>query len=336
MKEVIIESSFPRLRNDITIAQAQIDNIGTMPPTAGLSLEVVIDMKMSLVLHLTVQQLNQQATDRINELLFDDDGELLDAELPLIYLSWLWLAKMTILIREGSPSLALGCAENSLQCLFDIRGKRNEDQQSILASLLYNLAIIHHNSGDCSRAAKELTKAQQLLERLAKKNSERFSAMLLRAVEASADIIQSRTKQMNVFAHYQQESEAYAAVLASGADDGNTRQALIELVETLGKQGSIMLEMGNGRNAVKYFTKALRYQKKLNLPLGMRDLTLSIGLARALMRLINRRAAAEQLLTSLLPLARRLDASNEIIEIENLLNNKNKNTKIMTLLKGIF
>ena len=90
------------------------------------------------------------------------------------------------------------------------------------------------------------------------------------------------------------------------------------------------------RNAVKYYTKALRYQKKLGEKMGHRDLRLSIGLAKALMRLINRRAAAEQLLRSLLPLAQRLDATAEAHEIQDLLNNKNKNVNIMTLLKSIF
>lgn len=74
----------------------------------------------------------------------------------------------------------------------------------------------------------------------------------------------------------------------------------------------------------------------MNDRLGERELRISIGLARALLRIINRRAAAEQLLNSLLPLARKLQASNEVIEIENLLSNKNRNVNIMTLLKSIF
>ena len=37
-----------------------------------------------------------------------------------------------------------------------------------------------------------------------------------------------------------------------------------------------------------------------------------------------------------LPVARRLQAHNEVIEIENLLQSKNKTNNIMTLLKGIF
>ena len=69
--------------------------------------------------------------------------------------------------------------------------------------------------------------------------------------------------------------------------------------------------------------------------MGERELTLSIALAKALLRLVNRRAAAEQLLNSLLPLAQRLQATKEITEIEQLLNNRNKNHNIMTMLKGI-
>ena len=69
--------------------------------------------------------------------------------------------------------------------------------------------------------------------------------------------------------------------------------------------------------------------------MGERELTLSIALAKALIRLVNRRAAAEQLLNSLLPLAQRLQATSEITEIEQLLNNRNKNHNIMTMLKGI-
>lgn len=53
------------------------------------------------------------------------------------------------------------------------------------------------------------------------------------------------------------------------------------------------------------------------------------------MRLVNRRAAAEQLLNSLLPLAQRLEATRYIEEIESLQNNRNKNSNIMTLLKGL-
>jgi glycerophosphoryl diester phosphodiesterase len=332
MNSLPITTALPRFKNDMTIARAQMANTGTMPPTKGLDDSLVTEMKMCYIEFLIANKRDIEAEQVIEEFIYDDDCM---QQLPDLYAAWLWLARMALLIDSGNPSLSLGAAENALLVLSTHTGKKTEDFNAIVAALLYNLALAHHDMGDNSRAAKELTKAQQLLERLTKRNDTRFSAMLLMAVEASTEVIKSKTKQMNVLAHYQSASELYMSELDSG-DANATRTAMSNLVETLGKEGDIMLEMGNGRNAVKYYTKALRYQKKLGDKMGERDLKLSIGLAKALMRLINRRAAAEQLLRSLLPLAQRLDATAEVHEIQDLLNNKNKNVNIMTLLKSIF
>lgn len=328
----IITVALPHFKNDMTIARAQMAVSGTMPSIQGLSQGIVTEMQLCYIDFLIANRRDLEAEQAIEDFIYDDERM---QQLPELYAAWLWLARMALLIEGGNPSLSLGAAENALLVLSGHLGKKNEDFNAIVASLLYSLALAHHDMDDNSRAAKELTKAQQLLERLAKRNEARFSAMLLMAVEASTEVIKSKTKQMNVLAHYQSASELYMSELDSG-DANATRTALSNLVDTLGKEGDIMLEMGNSRNAVKYYTKALRYQKKLGDKMGERDLRLSIGLARALMRLINRRAAAEQLLRSLLPLAQRLDATAEINEIEDLLNNKNKNMNIMTLLKSIF
>ena len=332
MNSLPITIALPRLKNDMTIASAQMVTSGAMPPTKGLDQGIVNEMMMCYAEYLITNNRNLEAEQIIENILYDEERT---QELPLLHAAWLWLARMALLIEENNPSLALGAAESALLELNDHQGKKTEDFNAIVAALLLNLALAHHQMGDNSRAAKELTKAQQLLERLAKRNEARFSAMLLMAVEASTEVIKSKTKQMNVLAYYQSASELYMSELNSG-DSNDTRTALSNLVDTLGKEGDIMLEMGNGRNAVKYYTKALRYQKKLGEKMGHRDLQLSIGLAKALMRLINRRAAAEQLLRSLLPLAQRLEATAEAHEIQDLLNNKNKNVNIMTLLKSIF
>ena len=332
MNPLPITIALPRLKNDMTIACAQMASSGSMPSVKGLDQGIVNEMMMCYAEYLITNKRNLEAEQVIENILYDEERM---QNLPMLYVAWLWLARMALLIEEGNSSLALGAAESALLELNDHQGKKTEDFNAIVASLLYNLALAHHQMGDNSRAAKELTKAQQLLERLSKRNEARFSAMLLMAVEASTEVIKSKTKQMNVLAYYQSASELYISELNSG-DANATRTALSNLVDTLGKEGDIMLEMGNGRNAVKYYTKALRYQKKLGEKMGHRDLQLSIGLAKALMRLINRRAAAEQLLRSLLPLAQRLDATAETREIQDLLNNKNKNMNIMTLLKSIF
>ncbi len=332
MNSLPITVALPRFKNDMTIARAQMATAGTMPSTKGLEPNIVAEMQMCYAEYLIANKRDLEAEQVIEEFIYDDERM---QQLPELYAAWLWLARMALLIDGGNPSLSLGAAENALLVLSGHQGKKTEDFNAIVAALLYHLALAHHDMGDNSRAAKELTKTHQLLERLTKRNEARFSAMLLMAVEASTEVIKSKTKQMNVLAHYQSASELYMSELKSG-DANATRTAMQNLVETLGKEGDIMLEMGNGRNAVKYYTKALRYQKKLGEKMGHRDLQLSIGLAKALIRLINRRAAAEQLLRSLLPLAQRLDATAEVNEIQDLLNNKNKNVNIMTLLKSIF
>ena len=332
MNSLPVTIALPRLKNDMTIARAQMATAGTMPSTKGLEPNIVTEMQMCYAEYLIANKRDLEAEQVIEEFIYDDERM---QQLPELYAAWLWLARMALLIDGGNPSLSLGAAENALLVLSGHLGKKTEDFNAIVAALLYHLALAHHDMGDNSRAAKELTKTHQLLERLTKRNEARFSAMLLMAVEASTEVIKSKTKQMNVLAHYQSASELYMSELKSG-DANATRTAMQNLVETLGKEGDIMLEMGNGRNAVKYYTKALRYQKKLGEKMGHRDLQLSIGLAKALIRLINRRAAAEQLLRSLLPLAQRLDATAEVNEIQDLLNNKNKNVNIMTLLKSIF
>ena len=331
MKPLLIDASFPKLGSDITVAKAQISTIGKQPDLEGLSREAVLEVHLWQVLYLINNGRSAEAAPLIDTLVFDESY----SDMPALYVSWLWLARMSIFVANSDFMLALGAAENALTQMVDITNKKKEDFLAILASLLYNLAAVHNSLGDSARAKKELTKCQKLFERLVKKNERRFSPMLLYAIEASTSIITSKAQQMEVLKHYDDEVKLYTGMLNNG-DSKRTREALINLVNSLKKEGDIMLEMGNGRNAAKYYTKALRYQKKVSTHMGHKELVLSIGLAKALNKVANRRESADQLLQSLQPLAKRLNATNEQIEIENLLNNKSKNTNIMTLLKSIF
>lgn len=330
MKPLLIEASFSKLATPSNVASTYIDSLGNLTTPPDMSREMVIDLRLWQVLRFMLAGKNDDAAPLIDTLVFDESY----SDITPLHLSWLWLARMTIFIANNDYMLALGAAENALTQMVEVTSKK-EDFLAILASLLYNLATVHNNLGDNARAKKELTKSQKLFERLVKKNERRFSPMLIYSIEASTSIITSKAQLMGVLKHYDDEVKIYTSMLANG-DSKKTREALINLVNSLKKEGDIMLEMGNGRNAAKYYTKALRYQKKVSTHMGHKELTLSIGLAKALNKVANRRESAEQLLRSLQPLARRLNATNEAIEIENLLNNKNKNTNIMSLLKSIF
>lgn len=331
MKRLLIEASFPTLKAELTPWQAKVKKAGQLPEPSKLPQgEAGEELQLWWIEQLMIHGQEHEAAQLIDNIVFDENA----ASLPLLHHAWLWLARMTVFISTADYMLALGSAENTLNVMVQCTSKRSEDFLGILASLLYNLAYVHNKTDDNSRAVKELTKAQKLFERLVKRNNARFSPMLVYSVEASTTIFKSRLKQMNVFAHYQTTTELYTAMLSQKGD--RTREALVNLVDSLKNEGDITLQMGNARNAVKYYTKALRYQKKLNEKMGIRDLDLSISLARALLRLVNRRAAAEQLLNSLIPLAQQLQATDQMVEIEQLLNNRSKNSNIMSLLKGIF
>ena len=197
MNPLPITIALPHFKNDMTIARAQMVSSGSMPSIKGLDQGIVNEMMMCYTEYLITNKRNREAEQVIENILYDEERI---QNLPLLYVAWLWLARMALLIEEGNSSLALGAAESALLELNDHQGKKTEDFNAIVAALLYNLALAHHQMGDNSRAAKELTKAQQLLERLSKRNEARFSAMLLMAVEASTEVIKSKTKQMNVLA----------------------------------------------------------------------------------------------------------------------------------------
>ncbi len=329
MTKQLLLTSFPPPVSDMTLAQAQIEATGEMPPLDGIAPELTHDISMCYVCYLIGHDRFSEALDLATALTVGENAEMM----PPLHSAWLWLAQMALHIQAEDYTTALTDAENALTTLSGVIGRRSEAFLAIVASLIFNLARLHHATGDSSKASKELIRAQQLFERLVKKNEAKFSAMLIHSVEASTSIIKSRQQQLHVFAQYQSMTETYTTMLQDGE---KAAEALQNLVDSLANEGEIMLQMGNGRNAVKYYTRALRYQKKLSKNMGLRELQLSLGLARGLMKIINRRAAAEQLLNSLLPLARQLNANEEERIITDLLNNKNKNFNIMNLLKTIF
>ena len=84
MKPLLIESAFPTLHNDVTIAVAQIESTGQMPSTEGLDAPLVLDMTMSYVLFLVKDQRTTAAMQAIEFLLYADD-KLSTALHPIVY-----------------------------------------------------------------------------------------------------------------------------------------------------------------------------------------------------------------------------------------------------------
>ena len=246
--------------------------------------------------------------------------------------AWMQLAKMWICSNEGNYASAIGNGIDVLHTLVSIEDRKSVEFLSMLAATVYLLAFAHYNTGENKKAEKELEKSQKLYERLAKKNNDRFTPALMTAVEASTAVFKSKIKKMNVLAHYQVATELYQSKVSAGVTD-----AIVSLVESISAEGDIHLKMGNYRDAVKFYTKALRYQKRISASMGLKELQISVNLGKALLQLSNRRSAGEQLLRSILPLAERMDATAEAEEIKSLLSDLGKNTfDIMAFWKKLF
>lgn len=245
--------------------------------------------------------------------------------------AWIHLVKARALIAGEAFDEAVCACADALRTLLAEPDKKHTDFLALVAGTLFDLAYCHFKIGDNKHAEKELIKAQKILDKLTKKDNARFAASLVAAIEASTEIFHSKLKLMNLLAHYQVATELYQDKLASGVDS-----AVASLVDSLKKQGDIHLQLCNFRDAVKYYTKALRYSKKINASMGMSELRISLNLAKALLNIINRHAAGRQLLDSLLPLAVKLNAKAEIAEIRNLQNEAVKAIDVMAIIKNIF
>lgn len=316
--------SFPELCVNIEKWKELIAETNELP-TELMDWEESLDVRRWFILYLLQNEWYERAEASLASINRHDYDNTLSG-------AWLYLADMSLLIEKNDFSEALIAGEQSLRILAAMETDRSHiDYIAIVAHVIYNLARIHHCVGENVRAEKELMKAQKLLDKLAKKNKIRFGVSIVNAIEASTTIFNSRLKQMNVLAHYQVTTDLYL----DKAHQGIT-YAIYDLVDALQKEGDLHLKIGNHRDAVKYYTKALRYQKKVTPKMGERELRISINMARALLHIHNRKSTAEQLLNTLLPLAEHLGAINEKNEIQALLEHKGKSFDFINFLKKIF
>lgn len=324
MRPIPTDISFPALQSDIASLRSSIEATGTLP-VAKADDSASCEALAWCVYHALKTDDYTQAQAILPTINHDFYAHtLLDA--------WLHIAEMDVAINDCDYPDAIVAAQQALRTLVDTDAdKKSLDYLAIAVSVVYNLAYIHFKLGENARAEKELVKAQKLFENLAKKDKNRFGAALVHAIEASTTIFNSRLKQMNILAHYQVATELYLDKANHG-----TAQAILDLVNSLYEEGSLHLEMGNYHDAVKYFTKALRYQKKITSKFGEKELQISISLGKALINIRNRRDTGIQLLTSLMPVAEKLNATGELADIKALLDSTGKAFDFMAFFKKIF
>ncbi len=235
--------------------------------------------------------------------------------------------------REGQPEDALVCGAAALNVLMREPKRKDALFLSILGSLLYDLAQVHASRGELKAAERAIEKCASLFERLAKDDPERYGPAHLAAIDASGGIYRSRVKQANMLAHCQVATMTYMEQLKVVAgDDRAITMATDSLIDSLATQGRTLMQMGRQREAVAYFTRALKFLTKLEPELTVRGLTLSIDLGEALVAAKTTRDKGVHLLNTMLHKATKLQADDQhrrIVEI--LLNVKTNRLDILSI-----
>lgn len=267
-----------------------------------------------------------KAADALIERMGEEEGLLLDVHAALMQIM------VALYIYAGNYDEAMLTAATVLNLLASEPKRKDEPFLSVLASLLYDIALLHNRRGEYKQAEREIEKSLKLFERLAKLSPERYGAAHMLAMSASTQVYRSRVKQATALAHHQVATSTYLEMVNAGMEDAGSR-----LVDSLVTEGQTLAKMGRQREAVQYFTRALKYLTKISPDFDVRQLDLSIDLGEALLNAGSTRDKGIHLLNTMLHKATKLNASDQhkrIVDI--LLNAKSRRLDILGLWHKVF
>lgn len=239
---------------------------------------------------------------------------------------------VALLVEDEKIDMAMNVAAEALTLLAQNARRKDEDFMSLLAMLLYDLAQIHCAKKEYKQAEREIAKSMKLLERLSKIKPQRYGSAHIMALNASTLIYRSRVDQANLLAHYQVATSTYLAEVNSGILDATTR-----LITSLENEGNTLSQMNRYREAIHFYTRALKYLTRIEPEFSLQQLQLSIALGEALIQAKSSRDKGVHLLNTMLHKATKLNATVEhrrIVEI--LLNARNSRLDILGLWHKMF
>ena len=241
--------------------------------------------------------------------------DLVDAPRELADLHAALLQLMTALyIKSDRIDLARRAAARALTILSRTHKRRDEPFLLILAAILLDVAELHANSRQYKQAEREIEKSIKLLGRLASADPDRYAPAHALVTSAATAVYRNRVRQADMLAAYHETTQNYLSEVNNGVDSAFDR-----LIEALFTEGKALAEMGRHREAITYFTRALKYHKRLHATVDMTQLAMSIELGKSLLQAKSTRDKGIHLLNTLLHIATRLKAAAEHRDIVNIL-----------------
>ncbi len=238
----------------------------------------------------------------------DEDGPLLDTHAALLQL----LAALHIM--AGNADAALTTAASALSLLSQKPKRRDEPFLQVLACLLFDIAILHAGSSRFKQAERELEKSLKLLDRLARNNPDRYGPAHMIATAAATTVYRNRVKQANLLAHYQVATSTYLSQVNHGIE-----AAAGKLAESLYTEGKTLAGMDRHREAISYYTKALKYYTRLYPDFDLTQLEMSVDLGRSLLAVKSTRDKGIHLLNTMLHKATKIGATTQHRAIVDIL-----------------
>lgn len=206
----------------------------------------------------------------------------------------------------GNTDEALSAAATALQLLAAEPKRKDEPFLSVLASLLYDMAIVHTARSEYPQAERSLDKASKLFSRLARISPDRYGPAHVVVLDAAAKVCRKAGAQAEALRRCQEMTARYVELSRKGSMD----DAVAHLADSLAEQGCTLARMGRHREAIQYLGRALRYLTRLQPEMDLRQLELSTELGLSLLLHKPTREKGIHLLNTMLHKATRLGADD--------------------------
>lgn len=256
----------------------------------------------------------------------EEEGHLLNIHSALMQIL------TALYIEKGDNEQAMTTAAATLNLLAQEPKRKDEPFLAVLGALLYDIAYLHGERKEYKQAERELEKSLKIFERLAKTNPERYAPSHVMALNAATAVYRNRVKQAELLAHYQVATSTYLHMMDSGVEDAASR-----LVESLTSEGDTLAQMGRHREAIQYYTRALKYLTKMETDFSLQQLSLSIALGESMLNIAAMRDKGIHLLNTMLHKATKINALEQHRRIvDSLVNAKSRSLDILGLWHKVF
>ncbi|MBD5369879.1 MAG: hypothetical protein HDR80_01870 [Bacteroides sp.] len=216
-------------------------------------------------------------------------------------------ATTSSLLDEERYMDALERTVNIMRDLREFSDLNHIEFRSMLAAILFDLAEVHFLLKDYRQSEKELEMLFKVLSRLSKEDPERYGEFHILAMELAARIMRSRKKTIEMLVKQRLTTDSLYEKVNAGVASATER-----LAESLRKVGELTASSGAYKEALKFYSEAIKYSKKRSGRVGRKEIKMTIEMAEVMSRIKAMRQRAKRLLAAVLPHAIAL----ETLELE--------------------